>query len=194
MYLAEEEITIPLSGERITLRPTLRAAARLERRHGGFDAILKGLEEVSLTVIADLIGECATEPTDAPAMIVEGGLGWRLAPIVPALQVLVLGLTGYDPDAEETPAGDGENAARTTFAKVHGRYFRLATGWLGWTPAETWAASPAEIKNAYEGRVELLRAVFGGGEEKPQNDAASADDRFKAGMAALGTRKVTRAA
>lgn len=181
MYLAEEEITLTLDGERIHLRPSLRAAARLERRHGGFPAILKGLDEASVSVIADLIGECATAPTDVPDLLVTPGLAWRLVPVVPALQMLVLNLMGYDPDAEEAAAGSGDGA-RITFAEVHARLYRLGTGYLGWTPAETWAASPGEIRQAYEGRLELLRSVFGGGDPSPtgKGKAASLDDKFAA--------------
>ena len=189
MRLAEEETTLTMGGERIILRPSLRAAARLERRYDGFPAIMKALEEASVTVIADLIGECATAPTTVPTILVEAGMAWRLMPIVPALQVLVLGLMGYDPDAEENQAGDDDESARITFAEVHARLFKLATGWLGWTPAQAWAASPAEIRHAYEGRLELLRAVFGGGDEQPGKPkrAANLDDKFAALMGHLAT-------
>jgi len=195
MFLAEEEITLALDGERIHLRPSLRAAARLERRHGGFPAVLRALDEASVTVIADLIRECAMAPTNAPDLLVTPGLGWRLTPLVPALQVLVLGLMGFDPDTDDDPAGVSDADARITFAEVHGRLYRLATGWLGWTPAQTWAASPGEIRQAYEGRLDLLRAVFGSGEEtgKPKS-AASLDDKFTALMGHLATLPGARAA
>lgn len=196
MFLADEEVTIALDDERIHLRPSLRAATRIERQHGGFPAVMRALDECSVTVIADVIRECASAPTTLPDRLLAPGIAWRVAPLVPGLQVLVLNLMGYDPDAEEK-ADDGQDAdPRSTFAEVHAKLYRLATGWLGWTPAETWAASPREIKQAYEGRVELLHAVFGGGEDKPsdQDRAATADERFASGIRAIGTTKVARPA
>lgn len=188
MHLADEEITIAFDDERIHLRPSLRAAARLERRHEGFPAIMKAVGEGSVTVIADLIEECATVPTKAPALLVVPGMVWRLGPLIQALQVLVLNLMGVDLDAEEAE----ENAdadLRVTYAEVHARLYRLATGWLGWTPTDAWNASPAEIRHAYEGRLELLRAVFGSGEEADGKPKAPAnlDDKFTALMGHLAT-------
>lgn len=196
MFLADEEVTIALDDERIHLRPSLRAATRIERQHGGFPAVLRALDECSVTVIADLIRECATAPTNAPALLVAPGLAWRVRPLVPAFEVLVLNLMGADLDAMEKVGAEPDADERTAFAEVHTQLYRLATGWLGWTPAETWAASPREIKQAYEGRVELLRAVFGGGEDKPsdQDRAATADERFASGIRAMGTTKVARPA
>lgn len=194
MFLADEEITITLGDERIHLRPSLRAATLIERQHGGFPAVLRALDECSVTVIADLIQECATAPTNVPALLLTPGLAWRVRPLVPAFEVLVLNLMGADLDAMEKGEDDHDADARTTFAEVHTKLFRLATGWLGWTPAETWAASPRKIKQAYEGRVQLLHAVFGGGEEKPndRDRAATADERFASGIRAMGTTKVAR--
>lgn len=188
MHLADEEITIAFDDERIHLRPSLRAAARLERRHEGFPAIMKAVGEGSVTMIADLIEECATVPTKAPALLVVPGMAWRLAPLIPALQVLVLNLMGVDLDAEEAEES-ADADPRVTYAEVHARLYRLATGWLGWTPADAWNASPAEIKHAYEGRLELLRAVFGSGEETGGKPKATAnlDDKFTALMGHLAT-------
>lgn len=187
--LVDEEITITMDGERIHLRPSLRAAARLERRHGGFPAIMRGLEEGSITIVADLIGECAITSTRAADWLVKPGLSWRIAPLIPALIDLVVDLMGFDPEDEHDQVdGDQDHDERVTFAEVHARLYRLATGWLGWTPAETWAASPREIRQAYEGRLELLRAVFGSGSDQGSTkSSASLDDKF----AALITRNAT---
>lgn len=54
MQLAADEITITVGGERVHLRPTLRAAFRLERRHGGFDKIMKAILQGSLTMTLPL--------------------------------------------------------------------------------------------------------------------------------------------
>ena len=38
-------------------------------------------------------------------------------------------------------------------------------GWLGWTENETLNASIENIYLAYEGKREMLKAIYGGGEE-----------------------------
>ena len=43
------------------------------------------------------------------------------------------------------------------------------------SPSEAWAATPAEITEAYKGRRELLGAMFGGG--KATDDPDDAESR-----------------
>jgi len=43
-------------------------------------------------------------------------------------------------------------------------------GYLGWTEAETLDTSMPAILLAYEGRVELLRKIFGGDAEPPPEE------------------------
>lgn len=52
---------------------------------------------------------------------------------------------------------------------------KIGTGWLGWTEDEVLDTSVATILRAYEGRLDLLKACFGGG---------STDDPSGAGAAA----------
>lgn len=51
-------------------------------------------------------------------------------------------------------------------AEYHAWLFQVATGWLGWSPAETFAATIPEILLAHRGRSDLLAAIFG----KPKAD------------------------
>ena len=77
------------------------------------------------------------------------------------IEIPVFGMkTGFDPD-NPAPASDGE---RITFADYHAKLYRIATGWLGWSPQHAWDATPNEILEAYQGHLEMLRAVHGGGE------------------------------
>jgi len=61
----------------------------------------------------------------------------------------------------------------------------------GWSPEIAWAATPAEILEAQKGRVEMLKAVFGGkqedGADETITDLRSAKDRLNA----LGDSGVT---
>jgi len=52
-----------------------------------------------------------------------------------------------------------------SYLDYHERLYRLGTGWLGWPPEVVWSATPAEILEAQKGRVEMLKAVFGGKQE-----------------------------
>lgn len=51
-------------------------------------------------------------------------------------------------------------------ADYHAWLYKAATGWLGWSPAAALAATLPEIHLAYEGRIDLLGAIFG----KPKPD------------------------
>lgn len=164
MRLADDEITLRIGNETIFLRPSLRAAFRLERRYGGFDKIARSVTDGNLTVISDVIRESTDTPSAIPDLLCEIGThGLRVgleALTVPVLSH-VLALAGVEeehdgPEAE--PAGD-----RITFADYHAKLYRIATGWLGWTPETAWNATPAEIIEAHAGRVEMLGALFGTG-------------------------------
>ena len=177
MHLADEEMTLRLGEERLHLRPTLRAAARLERRHGGFNAVFEAIGEANVTVIADVIQECSGTSTDVLAVLIGPGMSQRVLPLLVPLQAFVLDLMGFDPDAEEKTKG----GPRITFAEVHARLYGIATGWLGWSPANAWDATPREIRAAQEGRLDLLKAVFGDPEKgEGKGKAGSVDDRFAA--------------
>jgi hypothetical protein len=59
MRLAEDEIKIKLDHETIYLRPSLRAAFRLERKYDGFYKIIKGIADGNFSIMADVIRESA---------------------------------------------------------------------------------------------------------------------------------------
>lgn len=59
---------------------------------------------------------------------------------------------------------------------------RIGTGWFGWTPAETWHATPSEIVEAFKGRIALLKAQNGSGE----TDDAPGDAKQRAANIAAG--------
>ncbi|MEA2897358.1 MAG: hypothetical protein QOJ84_2973 [Bradyrhizobium sp.] len=86
-----------------------------------------------------------------------------------------MALAGADGNSASEPKPDAE---RIPFAEYHTRLFRLATGWLGWTPADAWEATAAEITEAYKGRRELLSAMFGSGKsDETIISKPDADDR-----------------
>jgi hypothetical protein len=165
MRLASEGIEVTIGCDHFCLRPSLRAALRLERRYKGFgklrDAILTGRLETIIELIA--------ESSDCSRSEVVKALQAAPLSAVIALQLQflmhVLALAGIDPGA---PQSERESAP-ITYAEFHDKLFRRATGWLGWTPEAAWNATPAEIITAYEGLLEKLRAIHGGTDNTPEH-------------------------
>jgi hypothetical protein len=163
-----EDIVVVIGGEAVRLVPRLRHALALERRPGSFRGILEEIEQGSLTASAEIIR--LHRPDISLDTIFAAGLD-RLKP---ALFAFVIGCTGVDTDeASRAPRATRARARETqSFGDHLAGLYRWGTGWLGWTPDQTLAATPAEITEAYRGRVEMLRAIFGGTDEdeKPKDD------------------------
>ncbi len=196
MRLAAEELTIRVGPEVVYLRPTLRAALRLERKHGGFDRLFRLVADGHLGAIADVIAESSDRRSDIPRLLNDlaaGGIKAALDGLTVPILAHVMALAGIDPESKPEDAAAAETV---TFAEHHARLFRIATGWLGWTPAEAWNATAAEIVEAYRGRMELLTAIFGGKSETVADTVpdASLDTKLKAAMGSIGTKRVQRTA
>jgi hypothetical protein len=144
------------------LRPTLRAAIALESRYG-FPKLIRGIAEGSYSILSAIIRECASTKDDGNTILSLRPIGTLIAALQAPCHALVLALAGHD---ESKPATAGTGKA-IPFSEHYRDLFRIATGSIGWTPAEAYAASPAEIIEAYKGRADLLASIFGGGPEKP---------------------------
>lgn len=68
--------------------------------------------------------------------------------------------------------------------------FKLGTGWLGWPPAVVLATPIPMLTVAIEGRMDLLRAIFGGSGKG--SDGASLGTKMKAALSLRGTRRVVK--
>ncbi|OAI26958.1 hypothetical protein A1351_14035 [Methylosinus sp. R-45379] len=189
--LAEDKFEIPIGHETIILRPTLRAATRLERRFEGFSHILRGIAEQNITIMAAVIIEASVSRSDLLDLLERDErfpLGEKTANLVEPLISVVLALTGADEcDVKNEP--DEIEQEHISFADHHARLFRLATGWLGWTPETTWNATPAEIMEAYQGRLDMLKAIFGSSEESKKAKGVDSDE-----VAAFFSKLAARAA
>lgn len=169
-HLASDEISIRFDNETVRLRPTLRAAMRLERQFHGFDAIIRGVLEQNVGVMAAIVAETADADDSDLICFLEAHTGAslhvRVCALVAPLLSLVLSLAGVDEDRFEE---DGARAAeRIAFAEYHAQLYRIATGWLGWNPETAWEATPNEIVEAYHGRLDMLSAIFGSGDGQKQ--------------------------
>lgn len=164
MKLAEE-ITVTLAGKRIILRPSLRAAMRLERRDGSFASLARELFEGSLTASADVLREHVAWSDDLLlSRIMDAGLD----NLKPALIAFVFACSGIPDEelSEDTGKSDSVSHSPVSFADHLAGLYRIATGWIGWPPEVALDATPAEITEAYKGRLDMLKAIFGGNSEE----------------------------
>lgn len=178
MSLADSEFVIHFDGEAFACRPTLQAAMRLERQFEGFDNLLRGIAEQNLTAMNDLICETQVDSWELIEALEDDStvpLSERLHPLVEPLLALTLALAGIDPDELAKEADNAKASDRVSFAEHHERLFKLATGWLGYSPEQAWNATPAEIKAAYEGRLDMLKAIFGDGKSEKTRKQSPAD-------------------
>lgn len=178
MRLAPEEISFNTAGQPVVLVPSLRAAIRLVRKHGTFEALAHGVVHGRLEVMLDLVREGAGNPVLAEHLgydVQRLGLGRVLAAVQVPMLEFVTGLCAFDPDAKPSSKASKPVSADQFLESL----FRTGTGWLGWTPAETLDATPAEIIAAKEGRIELisdvLKAVFGEAEDQVEPETYDAD-------------------
>ena len=196
--LACREFKLSHGGHVVRLRPSLQAAMRLERLHDGFPNLFRKVEEFDLQTIRAIIATAATNQNAADAFL-EALDGAILHPFKRSAQGLVLGLCAAFFPPEPTRKDDNTKPAKAMpWADAYADLYRIGTGWLGWTPAETWAATPTEIVQALEGKVAHLIAMNGGGGADPtdateaqrqSNIAAGLDPDFdRAGLQALKAR------
>lgn len=178
------------AGKRYVLRPSLAAAISLHNRHN-ITKVLEGLADWRFGTLHDIVAECAPEITQEERQKLVKRLCWP-APHpqqIEMFQRLGLALIGIDNlDATEN---DNEDDNKTNepadFDKLYRRLFEIGTGWLGWTPQETLAATPVEITAAYNGRVDCLKAIFGGSNNEPKtkHTAQTPKDMDRVALGAL---------
>lgn len=164
MRLADETIILRLENEVLLLRPSLRVAMRLDRQYGGFQRVVNGVLEGSLSVMTDLIREGSSgsaQLLDHQTLLRNTLHRESFEKLRAPLLAFVAGLLGADPKhADEDSFGGTPISA----ADYYARLFEIGTGWIGWTPEQTWEATPLEIATAYTGRLDMLKAIFGSGQ------------------------------
>ena len=174
MRLAET-ITINVSGEAHELRPSLRAALVLYRKYDGFDRLHEAIGAGSVTAISDTIREgCGqqTEFTKCLDQLDYAPLALSLDALVAPLQRFVRMLAGHD---DQTIAGEASGDPMP-FDDYFTELFRIATGWLLWSPVIAWSATPAEIIEAQRGHIAMLTLIHG---KKDDSDTIERDDDGK---------------
>lgn len=180
-----ETLTIVIAKQNVILRPRLRDAFALERRPGGIVALGKALEEQSLEAACIIIRR-HTEMLYLENRVFDADV----EQLVPILTNYLLALLGFDPfDPKHVKTASVKPTKPRPYIDVLTELFGIATGWLGWSPDDAWAASPMEIAAAYEGRMKMLRAIFGSGDKDAERvtEPQDLDTKAKAIFGKLGT-------
>lgn len=182
-----DDITIRIGGEAITLRPCLRFALRLERRPGSFGQLAREIMDGSLSAAVEIVRDHASIKHLETRLFEVG-----IETLQSALLRYVMALAGIDPD--DAPAkGDGGKGKSQPFDEYLAGLYRIGTGWLGWTPETTLDATPSEITEAYRGRLDMLKAIFGSSEQADDKPSTiTLDEKFKTAFGSFGTTKVKR--
>jgi len=165
MRLGLEDVTIT-APDVVTLRPTLRAAFRLEQKYNGFHNLFNAVAGFSLSAVSDVIKEGTGQSSALTDYLDQAGdtpLAVSMELLIDPIVKFLYALAGIE------AAIDVQAGKPVAFVEYHKRLFRIATGWLGWSSEQAWNATPAEILEAYEGRREMLGAIFGGGKQDDDN-------------------------
>lgn len=188
MRLADDDKhTIAFAPGAIVLRPSLRAAFRLERKYNGFHNLFNAVVSGTMTAYSDVLKEGTGRTSALTDYLDQAGdepLVVKLDLLTPAVVAFLLTLSGSERDEK---LAMGEPMA---FVDYHTKLFGIATGWLGWSPEEAWNATPAEILEAQKAHREMLIAIHGGGKDQDQ-DVDLKDASARAELNALGDLGVT---
>ncbi|WP_130581179.1 phage tail assembly chaperone [Bradyrhizobium sp. Leo170] len=170
MRLADDTFKLTLETRSFTLRPSLRAAFNLNHKYDGFHALSHSIADGSFSACSDLIAECCTDPNGWVLYSMKAGAVREVLAARGQLIEFILVLIG----AQDKTGGDKPQAGKPiSFDEYFTQLFQIGTGWLGWSPAETWNATPAEIINAKRGRNAMLEEIFG---RKSEDQAADVAD------------------
>lgn len=191
--LAYDAIALEYGGSTVFLRPSLRAATRLERLHGGFPELLRKIEEFDTQTIRQVITAAACSEAAAPLF------SYAAAQPLKAFMQACIGPVYALVIALHMIGGSDEPASHDTkpvaWADLYADLFKLATGRLGWTPETAWTATPSEILQALEGHADWMVMLHGSAdddqtspteEQRKQNADLGLDPEFdRAGLKRL---------
>jgi len=164
-----EEVTIAHGGNTVTLRPTLRAAINLIDRHG-LQGLFFAIDEFHLGTISEIVLATSPSRQDEATAFFSVLPGRPLLPLMLGIRKPLIDLVSMfvpAPDPKARPA-DGKPVSWPDYYR---ELYRIATGWLGWTPEAAWNATPTEITEAAAGKYAMLRAIHGSAEDdQPAHD------------------------
>ena len=179
------DIALAYGGNTVWLKPSLRAATNLEALHGGFPALLSKLHEFDTATIREIIRYAAPDRADAQTLLnALSGAALRTFQQVTLAPAFAL-LTALMTPLSEKITGEAAKASATkavAWADLYADLYKLATGWLGWTPYTAWNATLPEILNAIDGHIDQLKTVHGGSEDQATTAPTMTNDQRQANI------------
>ncbi len=178
MRLAPKSIVITDPPQSFALKPSLRAAFDLAHTYGDFQNLLNALAGGSVIALADVI-RAGTYDDNAMADFIERGE----QPLNVSINLLCIRAVEFIGALVGTPEQRDEMEGATSgnnipFTEFYERLFAIATGWLGWSPNEAWAATPQEVLAAYRGHMDRLKAIHGSKEDDKGNSTDLTKERL----------------
>jgi hypothetical protein len=159
------DFTLSLGGNTVRLRPSLRAVSTLERHLDGFINLFRNVEQFHVGTITKIITACATSDDHATAFLRAASNSslkeFREAAYQPITELCLAFI----------PVSDGKQPTQgkpIAWSDHYAELYRMATGWLGWSPDTAWNATPTEITEAYAGRIAMLQAIHGTSDDQPK--------------------------
>jgi hypothetical protein len=152
---AYEQVSIEHDGHVVVLRPSLRAAATLEARHG-FPALFRALADLNMTITSEIILTASSSRQDAAAFLLllerRPLFPFFIAVRQPLAELVSMFMPAPDPKAKPS-TGTGNPVP---WSEVYAALYDSATGWLSWTPETAWNATPTEITRAHAAHIDRL--------------------------------------
>lgn len=177
---AYDEIAMEYGGNIVFLRASLRAATLIEKMDGGFAGVLQKLQQGHTRTLRDIVLNSATDRTTALALLDtmqdENLSVIQQTLIAPAFAILTALMTPDLSTEKPTPTATTTAKAKpVAWADFYSELYQIATGWLGWTPDAAWNATIPEITNAFQGHMDMLKAIHGGGDDAEQSNIQTAE-------------------
>lgn len=171
-------IEMSFKGQSYSLRPSLRCAASLVRLHDGLPNLIKKISEWDTATVRAVITHATPEGVGRLLKDAENApLSVFMRECQPALFELLAALI------PENDAAKGDNfTVNLTWEEAFEDLFAIGTGWLGWSPAETWDATPSEIMTAFSAHADKLKAIHGGGEDDDNAAHENSEDQRQANI------------
>jgi hypothetical protein len=181
--LAHDPILISHGAFIVRLRPSLRAGLLMAQKYSVEELAAK-ISELHLGAISHLVAIGCDEIDQAQALIgaVLAGNGVvGLADFHDELFAFIEISLGLSND-HDTGAKDARPSKSFDRADALTDLYEFATGWLQWSPADTWAATPAEIVHARKGHFAMLRAIHGSGDDEQDPRDLPTEPEIKTGL------------
>ena len=172
-------------GSKVWLRPSLRAGIQLEAMHNGFPKLLVKVQQGDTTTLREIVTYAATDRGAAHDLL-NAMAGATLASVQQALTgpafALIAALMTPETRKDQGEAAKAPTGKPMAWADLYADLYKIATGWLGWTPETAWNATLPEILSAFDGHIDQLKAVHGSAEDGANSTPAMSADQRQANI------------